>query len=161
MRQTSQKSSLASLIISLLILATPVYSQSDDPQIQVEPRTDGRYVVDVTLHTLPEIEALLNRAEKLHESSSASNINNNSAGIALVLHGDEIKFFDKKQYKKNKKIVDKAAKLDANNVIEIKICNTKLRELGLDKKDMPAFIETVPYGPEEIKKLRSKGYLYL
>lgn len=161
MQQIFHKSSLVGLLVLLSVLAAPVNSQSSGPQVQVETRNDGRYVIDVTLHTLPEIEALLNRAEKLHESNKSKSIVNNSAGIALVLHGDEIKFFDKKQYKKNKKIVDKAAKLDANNVIEIKICNTKLRELGLKKNDMPPFIETVPFGPEEIKKLRNKGYLYL
>lgn len=143
------------------ILFTPAYAQNNGPQVQIEKRTDGRYVVDVTLHTLPEIEALLDRAEKLHESSEKNNLKNSKTGIALVLHGDEIKFFDKKSYKKNKKMIDKAARLDANNVIEIKICNTKLRQLGLGEKDMPSFIETVPYGPDEIKRLRKKGYLYL
>lgn len=153
--------SLFAIFLALLAVgAAPAYSQNNGPQIQIEKRTDGRYVIDVTLHTYAEIEALLNRAEKLHESSKTGNTNN-KAGIALVLHGDEIKLFTKNQYKLNKKIVDKAAKLDANNIIEIKICNTKLKALGLEKKDFPPFIETVPYGPDEIKKLLSKGYLYL
>lgn len=157
----SLRRSLFAIFLALLaVAAVPAYSQSNSPQIQIEERTDARYVVDVTLHTSAEIEALLNRAEKLHESSKTGNINN-KAGIALVLHGEEIKLFTKNQYQLNKNIVDKAAKLDANNIIEIKICNTKLKELGLEKKDLPPFIETVPYGPDEIEKLRSKGYLYL
>lgn len=160
MRSIYKNSNLALLFAVLVLLANPALSQSNDPQIHVENRTDGRYVIDVTLHTLPEIEALLNRAEKLHESTKKT-IGTNKTGIALVLHGEEIKLFDKKLYKKNKKIVDKAAKLDANKVIEIKICNTKLRELGLGKQDLPPFIETVPFGPEEIKRLQNKGYLYM
>jgi intracellular sulfur oxidation DsrE/DsrF family protein len=161
MLHSSRQSLLVALLISFSVLSSPVNSQDNGPQVQVEKRTDGRYVVDVTLHTLPEIEALLNRAEKLHQTSKGKNLKDSSTGIALVLHGEEIKFFAKKQYQKNKKIIDKAKKLDANNIIDIKICRTKLRELGLKKDDIPPFIETVPFGPAEIKKLRSKGYLYL
>lgn len=160
MHLTYRRSLFAVLLVSLTSLTTPAVSQNNDPQIQIEERTDGRYVIDVTLHTASEIEALLDRAEKLYESSKTKN-NNEKTGIALVLHGEEIKLFDKKSYKLNKKIVDKAAKLDANNVIEIKICITKLQQLGLRIQDMPPFIEAVPYGPEEIEKLQSKGYLYL
>ncbi len=149
-------------IATLSFMAAPAHSQSSTPNVKINEKTDGRYVIDVTLHTAKEIEALLDRAEKLYESSNSNTeIKYTSVGIALVLHGDEIKLFDKKNYKQNKKMVDKAAKLDANNIIEIKICNTKMRELGLEKKDMPPFVETVPFGPDEIERLKKKGYLYL
>ncbi|MFV1992508.1 MAG: DsrE family protein [Acidiferrobacterales bacterium] len=152
-----------STLLSLSFMAAPAFSQEGEPRAKIENRTDGRYVIDVTLHTAEEIEALLTRAEELYESGNNKNngVKYTRVGIALVLHGDEIKLFDKKYYKKYKKIVDKAAKLDANNVIEIKICNTKMRELGLEKKDMPPFAEIVPYGPDEVDDLVKKGYLYL
>ncbi len=154
---------LLSTLLSLSFVTTPVFSQDGEPQAKIENRNDGRYVIDVTLHTAKEIEALLTRAEELYESGNKKNngIKYTRVGIALVLHGNEIKFFDKKYYKKYKKIVDKAAKLDANDVIEIKICNTKMKELGLKKDDMPPFAEIVPYGPDEVDNLIRKGYLYL
>ena len=157
------KSLIVTTFILLSSVAVPVFSQEGGPQAKIENRTDGRFVIDVTLHTADEIEALLTRAEELYESGNNKNngVKYTRVGIALVLHGDEIKLFDKKSYKKYKKIVDKAAKLDANNVIEIKICSTKMKALGLEEKDMPPFAEIVPFGPDEVDNLVKKGYLYL
>jgi intracellular sulfur oxidation DsrE/DsrF family protein len=36
-----------------------------------------------------------------------------------------------------------------------------MRRLGLRKEDIPAFIELVPYGPDEEERLRRNGYVYL
>jgi len=160
MKQKNDHILLASILVALMSAISPAYPDNK-PHVLIEQSPNGRYVFDVTLHTLPEIEALLDRAEKLNAASKSKRSSPDSAGIALVLHGDEIKLFDKKYYKENKKIVDKAARLDANKVIDIKICSTKLKELGMKKKDIPPFIETVPYGPDEIERLRSRGYLYL
>lgn len=129
------------------------------PQLSVSPSgPSGRYVFSVTLHTEQEIDGLLTRAEKL---SNEVNVDDSHAGIALVLHGPEIELFAKQNYKKYQRLVDKAAKLDANQIIDIKICSTKMRELDLDEDDIPAFIEIVPYGPDEEQRLRREGYLDL
>ena len=129
------------------------------PQLSVSPAgSSGRYIFSVTLHSEKEIEGLLTRAEKL---SNEVKVDDKHAGIALVLHGPEIELFAKQNYKKHRQLVDKAAKLDANQVIDIKICSTKMRELDLDKDDIPAFIEIVPYGPDEEQRLRREGYVDL
>jgi len=134
-------------------------SASHAPQLSVNPTgPSGRYVFSVTLHTEQEIDGLLTRAEKL---SNEVRVDEDHAGIALVLHGPEIELFAKQNYKKYQRLVDKAAKLDANQVIDIKICSTKMRELDLDEDDIPAFIEIVPYGPDEEQRLRREGYLDL
>lgn len=118
----------------------------------------GHYLFNVTLHTPEEIARLLTRAEQLAQSMHADNPR---TGIALVLHGPEIEIFAKKNYPQFRKIVDQAARLDAEHVIEVKMCLTVMRRLGLQKEDIPAFIELVPYGPDEEERLRRNGYVYL
>ena len=118
----------------------------------------GRYLFNVTLHTPEEIAGLLARAEQLAQSMPADNPR---TGIALVLHGPEIEIFAKKNYPRFQKIVDQAARLDAEHVIEVKMCLTVMRRLGLRKEDIPGFIELVPYGPDEEERLRRNGYVYL
>jgi intracellular sulfur oxidation DsrE/DsrF family protein len=118
----------------------------------------GRYLFSVTLHTPEEITGLLARAEQLAQTMRTDDAR---TGIALVLHGPEIEIFAKKNYPRFQKTVDQAARLDAGHVIEVKMCLTEMRRLGLRKEDIPAFIELVPYGPDEEERLRRNGYVYL
>ncbi|MEK9134040.1 MAG: hypothetical protein AAB333_04185, partial [Pseudomonadota bacterium] len=111
----------------------------------------GRYLFNVTLHTPEELAGLLTRAEQLAQSMRTDDAH---TGIAMVLHGPEIEMFAKKNYPRFRKTVDQAARLDASHVIEIKMCLTEMRRLGLRKEDIPAFIELVPYGPDEEERLR-------
>jgi len=118
----------------------------------------GRYLFNVALHTPEELAGLLARAEQLARTMRADKAR---TGIALVLHGPEIEMFANKNYPRFRKTVDRAERLDASHVIEIKMCLTEMRRLGLRKEDIPAFIELVPYGPDEEERLRRNGYVYL
>ena len=118
----------------------------------------GRYLFNVTLHTPAEIAGLLARAEQLAQTMRTDDAR---TGIALVLHGPEIEMFAKQNYPRFQKTVDQAARLDAAHVIEVKMCLTEMRRLGLQKEDIPEFIELVPYGPDEEERLRRNGYVYL
>jgi len=118
----------------------------------------GRYLFNVALHTPEEIARLLTRAEQLAQTMRTDDAR---TGIALVLHGPEIEMFANKNYPRFRKTVDRAERLDASHVIEIKMCLTEMRRLGLRKEDIPAFIELVPYGPDEEERLRRNGYVYL
>lgn len=119
---------------------------------------DGRYLFSVTLHTPEEIAGLLTRAEELAKTRRA---NSNEAGIALVLHGPEIEIFAKRNYARFRETVDRAARLNDGHIIEIKMCRTEMKRLGIGVEDIPAFIELVPYGPDEEMRLRRNGYVYL
>ena len=118
----------------------------------------ARHLFRVTLHTPMEIEGLLARAEQL-----ARNIYpvDRRAGIALVLHGPEVEIFTRKNYAKYRHIVDRAARLDAEGVIEVKVCQTEMRSRDIRDEDVPKFIEFVPYGPDEEERLQRRGYVYL
>ena len=145
---------------ALLCLTTPLRADSgagSRPEAALSAGPDGRYLFSVSLHTAEEIRGLLERAEKLAGRLQPGKDN---PGIALVLHGEEIAIFSRKNYGKYRVLVDKAARLDASRVIDIKICETQMRRMGIRKEDLPPFIETVPYGPEEIRRLRRRGYVY-
>lgn len=118
----------------------------------------ARYLFRVTLHTPLEIEGLLARAEQLARNTRPAD---RRAGIALVLHGPEVEIFARKNYAKYRHIVDRAARLDADGVIEIKMCQTEMRSRGIGNDDVPGFIEFVPYGPDEEERLQRRGYVYL
>jgi len=108
------------------------------------------------LHEVDDIELLLSRLEKLvtepHNQGELPK-------IALVLHGPEVEFFALKNYQKYQRIVDLAAKLSAFEVIEIKACQTRMSSFGLTDSDMPAFIDLVPFGPNEVERLVEENYL--
>ncbi len=149
----------ALLFFPLLVTAQESIDSKPAPQVTAGPDAkSGRYMFNITLHTPEEIEGMLNRAEML--SQTTRNLKR-SAGIALVLHGPEIEVFARANYKKYRNIVDKAAKLDGDSVIEIKICKTQMDNMNIKEDDLPAFIEIVPYGPDEEKRLKREGYIDL
>jgi len=122
------------------------------------PTSQQRFMVSVTLHKQKEIRSLLTRADELSKTMRGQG---NDSSIALILHGDEIRFFANSNYKQNRDIVDRAARLDGDKVIEIKVCKTKLHELGISDKEMPSFVEIIPYAPDEEKRLLKQGYIYM
>ena len=121
------------------------------------PIKKGKFMFSVTLHKREEIDSLLTRADNL---SKTMRLNGNKSAIALILHGPEIKLFTRQNYEKNRDIIDKAARLDGENVIQVKVCKTKMKELGVKDDDLPSFMEIIPYAPDEEKKLLDQGYVY-
>lgn len=113
-------------------------------------------VYDLSLHDPQALKLLLGRLDQL---ARQPNPQTQTARIALILHGPELDFFSIRNYALHRELVDLAARLDAFQIIEIKACATKLRELGMQPEDLPAFIEIVPYGPDEVGRLVGSGYL--
>ena len=158
------------LVLALAVLTAIIVYISQarpPPETAIPPRVtapttlskqDGRYLFNVTLHTPEEIARLLTRAEQLSQTMRADNPR---TGIALVLHGPEIEMFAKKNYQRFQKTVDQAARLNAEHIVEVKMCRTEMRSRGIREEDVPAFIELVPYGPDEEERLRRNGYVYL
>ena len=123
--------------------------------IATQAGAEGRVVYDITLHKPDEIRSLL---ERIEQTAQTPRPKQSHPPIALVLHGPEVDMFTIKNYPQYQDIVDKAARLDALGQIEVKMCRTKMGELRLTEQDIPAFIETVPFGPDEVKRLEEKGY---
>lgn len=129
-------------------VASMVLTEGDQPQ---------GYVARIEAHTRTEIETLMDRAEAVVEKVLDGE---KVEPIQFVLHGEEVRLFFRKNYKENKALVDRAARLDAFDVIDIKVCETWMRFNDEEKAQLYPFIETVPYGPAEEKRLLSEGYLY-
>ena len=114
-------------------------------------------VLDVSVHSLDELKVLLDRAEEIAARPQSQG---EKAGVVLVLHGPEVEFFAISNYPRYKDIVDQAARLDAFDVVDVKICQSMMDRLGVERDDIPAFIEQVPYGPGEVERLVREGYVY-
>ncbi len=110
---------------------------------------DSGYVFGVTVTTAQELDVILNRADSLRKLFNP----NQHSRIAIVLHGKELQLFQKNNYSANQSIVDKARLLDQAQIIDIKACQTMMRDLNIQQSELPAFIEQVPFGPDEVDRL--------
>lgn len=128
------------------------------PPSVAAPDNRPPYLFRVSLHTPEELEGLLTRAEQLAKTARPTG---RQTGIALVLHGPEVEIFARKNYTKYRHIVDRAARLSAEGVIEVKMCQTEMRSRDIRDEDVPGFVELVPYGPDEKERLQRRGYVYL
>jgi len=156
--------SLMALLIAFAVytgqswMAPEATNTGSPPSVTTLTKEDGRYLFNIVLHTPEEIAGMLARAEQLATAAPAGNPR---VGIALVLHGPEIDIFARRNYGKFQPLVDLAARLDAANIIDVKMCVTEMQLRDIGKEDIPAFIDLVPFGPDEEVRLRRRGYVYL
>jgi hypothetical protein len=145
-RQGTVVAPVASIEKTVPVIETP-------PVINAVPE---RAVLDVSVHTIEGLKVLFDRAEEL---AMAPRPRGGDASVVLVLHGPEVDFFSIKNYDRYKDIVDQAARLDAFDVVDVKICQTMMGARGIEQDDIPSFIEQVPYGPGEVDRLEQEGYV--
>jgi len=147
--------------------AAPVQTQEEALPVATEPAAEEnsqinigntQYLFNVSDHSAEELQALLNRAEMIRETNAEGY---DELEIVLVLHGPDINLFRQQNYSQHKPLVDLAAKLDAFEIIDMKICETTMSEMGVDRSEVPAFIDSVPYAPDEIQRLQEAGYINL
>ncbi len=148
-----------------VVMTEPEFSPSfidNDAAVTESPdqfKLDNKhYLFDVTNHSVEELRALLERIEEITEASPETF---DKLKMVMVLHGPDIDLFTKQNYDKNKDIVDLAAKLDAFDIVDMKVCETTIDSLGFERQEIPPFIESVRYAPETIKSLEQQGYINL
>lgn len=149
------------LLIATCLLAmsgTGLAHGVEQPQPRLLPIDDNLYMVDVNLHTEEEIMDLLTKLETISQGPRSKQ---SKPRIVLMLHGREVEFFAIRNYPKYKHIVDLAARLDAFKAVEVKMCQRAMRLNKVKEDEVPAFIDLVPYGPDELKRLKGQGYNYL
>jgi len=153
-------SRLAFLVIfSVLHVACDSSPSAVQPPVKQAGNPNGvSYVADISVHSAADMRSVLNRADRLISQPRAAD---QPANIALILHGPEIDFFNIDNYHRYRSIVDQAARLDAYNVIDIRMCETMMKERGLSKSKVPGFIDFVPDGEVEVKRLKADGYAIL
>lgn len=141
----------------------PVAAVSQTAPVPVTPQTQftighKSYLFDISKHSMEELEALLKRA---HEITQLDSSNYGDLEIVMILHGPDIDWFTQQNYEHNLELVDLAAKLDAFDIIDMKVCETAMSARGVKREDIPSFIESVPYAPDEMKRLLQEGYINL
>jgi uncharacterized protein len=142
----------------------PVITVSEPPPI-VHIQTDSqftignkRYLYDISEHSIEELQLLLQRAEEITQAGTEDL---EDLEIVMILHGPDINWFTLENYNDNKELVDLAKKLDTFDIIDLKVCETSMDSLEIDRDQIPTFIEPVPYAPNEIKRLSDDGYTHL
>lgn len=145
----------------LLLQWLPSWSQSSLPSggqtSQYSPIPNG-YLARIQLDSPQEIEEALLRAEQLFLSGQVETGDN---PLAFVLHGPEVAIFLRENYGRYKKIVDLAARLTAFEVVDVRVCETRMGILGREKSALVPFVGTVPFGPAEVDRLlNQEKYVY-
>lgn len=145
--------------VLLFLLSFTAWADADVQQQSIAQEQNAKgYVFDITVENEQQLDAIMARAERLKGQFSV----NQYGRIALVLHGEELRLFQKSNYRQFMSIVDRARELDSNHLIDIKACQTAMDDLHIKQSDLPDFIEQVPYAPVEIDRLvREMGYTRL
>jgi intracellular sulfur oxidation DsrE/DsrF family protein len=137
-------SATAVWLLAVSLFASPVWAEEN-------AAADRHYLAEFELHTAQEMQAFLLRAEQLMIYGAIPL--DGEPRVAFVLHGPEVRVLLRKNYLQNKAVVDKAAALSALGVVEIKACRTWMGGDGIDPAELQFFVETVPYGPSEARRL--------
>ncbi len=116
-----------------------------------------RYLYDISEHNIDDLKSLLKRAEEI---TKAGGNNLDNLEIVMILHGPDIGWFTLENYNDNKELVDLAKKLDAFDIIDLKVCETTMQSMSIDRNQLPSFIESIPYAPDELSRLTREGYTH-
>lgn len=116
------------------------------------------YLFDITDHSIDEFRALLTRAEEVSQIQSEEF---GDLEIVMIIHGPDIDWFTQQNYERNRQLIDLAARLDAYDIIDMKVCESTMSARGVNREDLPPFIESVPYAPTEIADRLRDGYINL
>ncbi len=125
---------------------------------QMSPVTPNGYLARIKFDSPEDVEKALLRAEMLYKEGKVKKGEN---PLAFVLHGPEVAIFLKDNYQKYQHIVDLAARLSAFDVVDVKVCRTRLKATRNGIDSLVPFVKAVPYGPAEIERLVEKEkYVY-
>lgn len=141
------------LALSVLIGSASAFADS----LHAGNVSTPKYVAKIQAHTPSELNDILSRLDSMLQQEGEFP---SSQPLALVLHGDEAEAFLQKNYQDHRALVDLAARLDAFNAVDIQICETWLRGAKVKQGELPAFVDTVPYGPAVEEELLDDGYEY-
>ena len=145
-------------LVLVSVFAANVLAQTVVPA-QLHVDSSPRLLAQIEVHSAEELKQLLVRAQQLFETGSFNA--GDDAPIAFILHGKEAQALLRPNYQNNKSLVDLTARLSAFRVVDVKVCKTWMGSKGLDESQLPPFISTVPYGPDEERRLmQEQGYVY-
>lgn len=114
-----------------------------------------RSYLEVSPGNLDDLETLLTTLERsLDTAVPGADVE----PIVLILHGDEALPFTRDQYQANRSLVDRTALLDAYSLLDVRMCETWMMANDVEQSDLPPFIDTIRFAPDEVRKLEAEGY---
>jgi len=118
-----------------------------------------KVVYDVKVKTVDAMNSVLDRASHISNITGADPF---EQSIVLVLHGAEISFFARKNYKDYKELMHRSQSLVEGEVLKIRMCEIAARNKGYEPADIHGFVEVVPMGDAEIVRLQyEEGHAYM
>lgn len=112
-----------------------------------------KVVYDVNVKTLAAMNGVLDRASYLSKITGADPFD---SSIVLVLHGPEIEFFARENYRKYKELVHRAESLVEGETLKIRMCKLAAEGHGYKPNQIHGFIKIVPMGDAEIIRLQNE-----
>ena len=144
------------LLSLLVMLASVACTGSDLRTAQADTGGDGRLLADIEVHTPEAVVELLARLDLLADANGGFP---SHEPVVMVLHGDEAAAFTRANYATYRVAVDRAALLEAFGLLDVRICERWMLAHGLVRGDLPSFVDTVPDGMIEERRLERAGYL--
>lgn len=117
---------------------------------------ESALLADIVVHTPEAVLAVLERLDEL--ASSAEGFPAHEP-VVMVLHGDEAATFTRANYGLYRDAVDRAARLEAFGLLDVRVCERWMRAEGVQQSDLPSFVQTVPDGEAEERRLERAGYV--
>lgn len=111
---------------------------------------------DIRVHTPAEVVRVLERLEDVAATDAGFPSHD---PVVLVLHGDEAAAFTRENYRMYKDAVDRAARLEAFGLLDVRICEQWMQSRGVMQTDLPSFVDTVADGMAEERRLEREGYV--
>jgi intracellular sulfur oxidation DsrE/DsrF family protein len=151
----SRSDTRAALLAAVLLLAPPA-GLADVTTAEAAPeQSPAAFVTDLRAHTPEEVADLLERLEALAAGDGFPSHD----PVVMVLHGDEAVAFTRENYGRYRDTVDRAARLEAFGLLDVRICERWMRARGVAQSDLPPFVDTVADGMAEAQRLERAGYL--
>ena len=138
---------MTALKLSLLIFSLTIGTSAFTAEL-------ARSYLEVSPNNEADLDSLLMAIEETLSEDAFT-----QSPVVVILHGEEARSFTRGKYLEKKGLVDRAAMLSAYDLIDVRMCQTWMNENDIKQSDIPPFIETVPYAPEEIERLKEQGFI--
>ena len=158
MKTLAQKIRLFVVVLVSLWVSAAQASDTDVVPLQIVETTSQGYLARIGYNDPVQLNEALERIKDyVDENGSGESL----SPITMVVHGPEVEIFEQTNYETYKPIVDKAAQLSALGVLDIAVCETRVRYRGLDPEKVYPYVAKVPFGPAEVNRLvDDESYIY-
>lgn len=118
-----------------------------------------KVVYDVAVKSEAGFTSVLDRASYLSKLYQADPF---ESSIVLVLHGEEINYFARKNFDRYEELMRRVQSLTVGTTIEFRMCQIAARGHGYEPDDIYGFVQMVPMADAEIVRLQNEaGYAYM